>query len=343
MLTHPCVFDDESAAKEKLAEWGGFKENYFDGSFQYLAHSCYVYRFNNLLQASHARFSDHHLSTIPLPTDQMLPPVCLAQIVHVDIVSVSRQVFNNLKEAAKKAINVAELALVEMPSAKRSKVDSENIRSVISDFRMTEAMLTMDDQPGEVAVNRYLTKEIQQTAEKFGLICYTNKRNLGLSEYNSCSKYGGAQPDLVAFATDDFVDNSSADDNFTATIVANESFDRAAVIQQSSDQSLESEFDDQCFIGEGKTSTDIKDPIGQLFAGIDKLLPNRFIQALLKKTALLTKCTVYALYYEPENDKGQVYKVEINIGKETVVYVGQTKLGINDAINRIFAQIKGQS
>lgn len=82
-----------------------------------------------------------------------------------------------------------------------------------------------------------------------------------------------------------------------------------------------------------------KEPMGQLLAGMDKLLGDVFSDALGSQCVLL-KFTIYGLYFIPTTDQCTVIRCDVQLGEPTITRRGKTNLGVSDAVNRVFSQME---
>ena len=53
----------------------------------------------------------------------------------------------------------------------------------------------------------------------------------------------------------------------------------------------------------------------------------------------MEQLTFYGLYFIPETDRCELYKLNVSIGKETVGFKGKEKLTILDAFNRVLGEM----
>ena len=71
---------------------------------------------------------------------------------------------------------------------------------------------------------------------------------------------------------------------------------------------------------------------------MDKTLGDMFSNAIMTDS-VLTKLTMYGLCLKPGLNSCDVIKADVVIGERTTLYMGQNKLKIGDAVNRIFNQL----
>lgn len=74
-----------------------------------------------------------------------------------------------------------------------------------------------------------------------------------------------------------------------------------------------------------------KDPVGQLFAGMEKTLGDVFFKNLDQKS-YLKQLTMYGFYVVPSENSVTVYRANVEIGKPT-------RLPIQEAFNRVMCQL----
>lgn len=53
----------------------------------------------------------------------------------------------------------------------------------------------------------------------------------------------------------------------------------------------------------------------------------------------ITKLTFYGLYFIPETNLCEVYKLNVVLGKDTVALKGKEKLSISESFNRVLGEI----
>ena len=81
-----------------------------------------------------------------------------------------------------------------------------------------------------------------------------------------------------------------------------------------------------------------KDPVGQLFAGMEKTFGDVFHRTADQESCL-ARFEMFGFYIIPKENFVEVYKVDICIGEVSKVYKGETALSIKDGFNRIMYNI----
>lgn len=84
------------------------------------------------------------------------------------------------------------------------------------------------------------------------------------------------------------------------------------------------------YYDEGRASSELKgkDPIGQLFRGIEKLYSDAFVATVKQRAVYNT--LIFGLYLVPHTDYCEVYKVNLTLNKPAVVFKGSENLEISD-------------
>lgn len=78
------------------------------------------------------------------------------------------------------------------------------------------------------------------------------------------------------------------------------------------------------------------EPVGQLFAGIDKLLADLIYEKLTKGKVVINAFTLFGVYVD-RCDECDVYKFEVVLNQETKVWKGRQRLPLPDVLNRLTA------
>ena len=81
-----------------------------------------------------------------------------------------------------------------------------------------------------------------------------------------------------------------------------------------------------------------KDPIGQLFAGMEKTMGD-IVHCNIMESTVPSNIQMYGVYFVSSEDTCEVYRTDVKINADTVIRKGSTKLGVCDAINRVLYQL----
>ena len=79
------------------------------------------------------------------------------------------------------------------------------------------------------------------------------------------------------------------------------------------------------------------DPIGQLFAGMEKTMVEIFYETLQTST-YSQSMVMFGLYINTEKKNAQVFRADVTLGQKTKVYQGDSWLPISDAFNMLMCQ-----
>lgn len=194
----------------------------------------------------------------------------------------------------------------------------EDASSYMLDDRSTD--------PQELSKVKNIVQQFSLSAKELGLEVFTNQKRITDYRY----KFSKYQPDLASFPQSNTVIGSKVTSKW--------------LLMNSDDErdvgDLCASLDNIFLEGEGKKQhSTSKDPIGQLLAGTDKTLADLVARSLKEQDEILQKCTFYALYFIPETDECEVYKLNVQIGKKTCAFKGNQRLKIQDAFNRVVAEM----
>ncbi len=219
-------------------------------------------------------------------------------------------------------------------------ITSEEVREFNKLFRLEESSLHTSDclvdptttTPHELSKVKHIIKQFSLVAETKGLKVYTNTSDFGNKQY--FSKYNLSRPDVATFLPSEFLIGNEVKSKWLVLNSADENSD------ENSEDILCGTLENICLNGEAKGDrAKSKDPVGQLLAGLDKTLADLVSTALKDKNLLISRCTLYGLYFIPDTDTCQVYKLNVVMGKETVAFRGKEDLSISDAFNRVLREM----
>ena len=229
-----------------------------------------------------------------------------------------------------------QVPFLERPLAKRLKAELE--KDVVEVAAGMGAVMPSTNpvvvRPNENVISAHIVEQMKGFAHNNGLQVYTNK-----SSITNCgvtfSKYSTSQPDITVFQ-DNFIVVATAD-HTTMLCVQHEGEDDSGNVE-----CIRKKVHGITLTGETKPDkgeqTDAS-TLGQLLAGMDKTLGDMFSKALYEQEALLTHVTMYGMCLKPAIDFCVVIRADVVIGKKTQIYMGNNKLSIADAVNRVFNQL----
>ena len=336
-----------------------YTQGYFDGQFKHICRDCYIYEFTTTLPASNATFHDLQIFLKESSTDGLLPPCEQLFTISLDIVCVSEQAVNTtVEKAVGKAVEqtverVVKLALEAgadgevikaIKRAREQEADGEVMKAKwareqedggdegsASEEPSTKVRSLMFTKAHENGITTHIVEQINEFAESEGLVIYSNTSICGSILQHKCSKYYLSTPDLATCSQ-------------LYAVIATPNLEKVVCITNQRENEEDDNDEDEILqrvgyimlTGEAKKTSTGKDPIGQLLAGMDKTLGDMFIEEIYGG-ALLTKLTMYGVYFVPSEDSCEVVRANVKIGSPTHMLYGRTKLSISDAMNRIFS------
>ena len=363
-LSHPQQFHSLSHANSAILEMKQkYTQGYFDGQFKHICRDCYIYEFTTTLPASNATFHDLQIFLKESSTDGLLPPCEQLFTISLDIVCVSEQAVNTtVEKAVGKAVGkaveqtverVVKLALEagadgevikaikrareqeadgEVMKAKRAR-EQENSgdETSASEEPPTKVRSLIFSKAHENAITTHIVEQINEFAKSRGLVIYSNTSICGSILQHKCSKYALSTPDLATCLQ-------------PYAVIATPNLEKVVCITNQHENEEDDDDEDEILqrvsyitlTGEAKKTSTGKDPIGQLLARMDKTLGDMFIEEIYGG-ALLTKLTMYGVYFVPSEASCEVVRADVKIGSPTHMLYGRTKLSISDAMNRIFS------
>ncbi len=310
---------------------------YFDGDFNYVHGRILVYEFEETLRASQASQNDYKGVIKKCTTSDILPNiegtlVSLAlQIVCIPKADIEKAMEQAAKQAAKetaeKAIEI--LTNTHEPSAKKKiMLGLLPLLEVPGGVVPIPSRMT---KPDENSTTTNIIHQVCEFAQSNGLYIYTNKslifNNASVNRHRY-SKYAYSKPDFTIYPR-----------NFT--VITTKTFDKMTFIQHDEDDGEIpfQELSGKTLSGEVKPSSAAgKDPIGQLIAGMDKTLGDMFDKEIVGGS-VLTKLTMYGLYFVPLTNDCEVIRAKVNLDQHTIMSHGQQQLTVQDGVNRVFYQL----
>lgn len=305
---------------------------YFDGGFKKVNQHVQVYEFTSTLPANTALLSDLKLSIEDIATDIILKPITRTLIViDVNVVCVPMSDINSReRRGIRRGIEEATTAIckklkLDQTESGLDKVISEVCRRTCSEVEELNFRTTT---PHELSKVKNIVKQVYQFASDHGFKVYCNEQNI--TDYRGkFSKYHLSKPDVAVFSPANMLVANKVESKWLL----------AACNEEDDDIDLCGSFKNDA---EGKRLGAVpKDPIGQLLAGIDKTMADLISNVLHQFTRIITHITFYGLYFVPDPgaDKCEVYKVNVKLGKDTIVYKGKETLTVSDAFNRVFQEM----
>ena len=326
------MFASEEMAKEAIEEMKKLEDkDYFDGSFIACNDQFLVFQFKETLPASNVHLNDLHLTMLYEKTDAILKPMDITIDIDANIVCVP---FSHLQQEMEKGKEEV------LKTIKKLKFDKEVVKKVVSAVKLEQKgsmnseagsrRLPCVTNPVEVSAMSNIVEQFRSHAKSKGLVVYGNQSKI--SPYsNNFSKYAKSRPDIVSY--DKNISNFS--------LVSTKDTTKLSLLFEckGQDDIMESLANVALSCEAKLLSVNARDPVGQMFAGIDKTFADLFHFALIGRSKILTECTIYGLLIHLERDRCSVYKVNIRVGSKTVVHQGKEEIGIKDALNRVLSEL----
>ena len=293
--------------------------NYYEGKFVNIHDKVYYFEYALCYQANHGKLSDLKMKPTLVSTEEILPSVQIELLnIEHDIVCVARKDVGVIPAGIKRALDIIQNVDEEgndiKEAIKRVKLELENQPTFPVDVSV----------PDENSTAAYIVQQLRTYAGNNGLLFYNGVARLGAST-NKYTKYGSSMPDVASF---------------NPCVLATQNYSRLVYV---TDDSTDNDYDND--VTEGlkglaefkKDKSAPKDPIGQLFAGMEKTFGDVFHrtenhQVCMNRFELFE---LFGFYIVPKDNNVTVCKVEIEIGKKSKAYQGFKQLTVGEAFNRL--------
>lgn len=320
------VFCSEEMAKIELARLKRCKvdKEYYKGKFKLIAGNIWFFEYDNTYRASDATINDHNVVMTTLLTDEILPPVQIFLTIRLDIICISEAgVDERVKQGVKRVLDQ-----LDDETKKKIKIDFKTpieglgLEPAALEHAATAVPQSVMTVPDEDSTSDNIIAQINAFAENKGLKFYRNVAKITEYGINKFTKYGYSRPDAASHHCLLTTEDRSVMAFFNPTSGNADDFCK--------------KMDDMILTFESKNPP--KDPIGQLFAGMEKTMGDITFSNVMEST-IPAHITMYGLYFIPSEDTCEVYKAYATINTDTVVNKGTLQLHICDAINRVLHQL----